>query len=114
MKPYWLVTLGLLSWGCAGPIALHIRAEPSVPAVVRMRLTEGKEAAAPAECQAPCSVTISPGTKHQLNLQAPEYYPATMDVSYEQVRQSQASMGTDGAILVVPLQRRSSQPAVHQ
>ena len=114
MRRHWLVPLALVSWGCAEPIALHIRAEPPVPAVVRVRLTLGKEAAVPAECQAPCSIAIPPETKQQLNMQAPGYYPATMEVSYEEVKLlEKGGSGDDGVKLVVPLQPRPTRPDAH-
>lgn len=105
VRQYWLATLWILLYGCsAKPIALHISTEPSIQTPIEVRLTEGKEAAIPVECQTPCSVAIPSDTKHELNLKAPGYYSVTMEVSYEQVK----SLEFSGDVkLVVPLQRRS-------
>lgn len=111
MRRTWiaLAVLGLVSWGC-GPIGLHVQPEPAVTAALSVRMIEGTRAAVPAECQAPCTIMISHGTTQELNLRAPGYYPATMEVSYDQLRTARAVYDPDGSkLLVVPLQRRPTE-----
>lgn len=114
MSRTWVAVLGLVSWGCA-PRALHVKPEPAAPAVLHVRLIKGSEAAVPAECQAPCTIKIPHATTQELDLRAPGYYPATMEVSYGQIGQSRAVNDPDGAkLLVVPLQRRPAEsPPAH-
>lgn len=96
---------------CAKPIRLRVDVpNPAAAATVNMRLTEGKEAAEPVACSAPCDVSVSPDTTHELSVHAPGYYPAVMLVTYEHLRLDTAATGQDDALLMVPLQQRPAAP----
>ncbi len=98
--------LALAQAGCAKPVRINIHVLPAEPATLDVRLTKGKGAAPkPDTCQTPCSVEIAPDTTTEVTLRAPGYYPAILELSYQNVLAGPAH-GAESGTLVVPLQKR--------
>lgn len=96
-----------ISIGCAKPIMLKVDVMSPEPAAVTLRLIKGDKAAVPVECQTPCQVAVAPKTAHELSVRARGYYPASMEVTYEQLMLNIGAIGKKEAVLTVPLQRRA-------
>lgn len=98
----------LLIVGCAKPVRLQLSVPQVSVAQAASRLVKGEDPPSPEQCALPCEVTIAPGTTNQVTLEAPGYYPASLEVAYDVVAMSLEGNGK--ASLVVPLYPRPEPP----
>ena len=94
---------------CVRPIRLDLSVPQVREVTVSTRLTKGDKVATPDTCELPCGMMVAPGTTHELTLKAPGYYPAVMQVTYDQLL---PVSGDNAAQLVVPLVERPPRPVV--
>jgi hypothetical protein len=105
--------------GCAtGPLTVRVETPDASAAALEVRLLEGEAVAQPPECDTPCAIKVEPDTVHRLTLRAAGYYPARVDLNYDQIlRSSTAARDPNRDVkevrLVIPLMQRTAAAAQH-
>ena len=94
---------------CHRPITLRVETPDVSPAHLRTQVVKGDKPTAPTQCDTPCEIKIPHGSEHQVNLEAPGYYPAQFNISYDNARVT-AAVQDDECVLRVPLRRRPATP----
>ncbi len=78
---------------CHRPITLRVETPDVSPAHLRTQVVKGDKPTAPTQCDTPCEIKIPHGSEHQVNLEAPGYYPAQFNIRYDNARVTAAGSG---------------------
>jgi len=107
MRALILGIVGSTLLGCAKPISLQVETVGVEGAAMRTSLVRGARSTVPSECATPCTIEVEPDTAHELRLEAPGHYPASFEISHEDLRKLTAGALGAESVLHVPLIRRS-------
>ena len=100
----------LASVGCAKPVMLKVMTTGTPTAHLSTVIVKGDTPTRPAECDTPCAIELAPKSAHRLRLMAAGYYPATFEVTYDNlVALRAAGQGKEG-VLQVPMIERPAGP----
>lgn len=108
----WIVAILVIMTltACSQGIVIDLAVLPVVPAAANIKQSNHKaQNPNPQSCKIPCSLTVEDGSNVEVRVDAPGYYPATVQFDYE-ISVQQKSRRTDGGNhlpLVIPLIKKT-------
>ncbi len=97
-----------------GPVKLRLETPSVEPAHLRTQVVKGDKPTVPTQCAMPCDIEIPHGTEQLIRVEAPGYYPAQFNVSWETVFRLEGGFVKPDSVLRVPLLPRGMAPAANE
>ena len=103
MRVVVLASLFVLA-GCAtAPVTFQLDVRGPAAAQATIRALGATTDSAPRTCATPCAVEFAPDMAYEVELRAPGYQRARVQVSYQALFQYQVATGDDPLVLRIPL-----------